>query len=192
MNKPCIALLAAFAASAHAASLRPLPGPDTDALAARVQAQVRTSAATGTQVQFHRRQAFRWQDAEGRSAAIGSVIVQPPAADAVCLLAIDQNGALATWNALAGNDDQPWSCDGEPALTLADVTADGAPDLLVLYPYRPPSNQPFMLPLVLRYSTATHAFELDPDRTRWLRTPDHLPTTLKDMKAQLRRYREAR
>ncbi|MED5619872.1 hypothetical protein [Ideonella sp. BN130291] len=181
-------LLASLCTTAQAASLSPLAEREFNAVALRAESQVRHEMNQPLQVQFHRDQGFRWRGEGARSAAIVSLLVMPEGQPAHCVLAVEREGRLQTLDALATDAQQPWSCDGEPALTLADVDGDGAPDLLVLYPYRAPSNDTFQLPLVLRHRQDKGDFELEAERTRWLREGHRLPATLVQMKQALKAY----
>jgi hypothetical protein len=192
MNRTFLLLLAAAGAGAQAASLTPLAEREFNAVALRAETQVRRDLNQPMQVEFHRRQGFRWQGEGARTAALVSLWVMPQGGQPRCVLAIEGEGLLQTLDALAGDAQQPWSCDGEPALSLADVDGDGTPELLVLYPYRPPSNEVFQLPLVLRYQPAPARFELDAARTQWLRDGGQLPSDLKRMKKARERYPGAR
>jgi hypothetical protein len=183
MKRSCVAMAAGLAAGvAAAAGLVPLPAREFDALAQRAEAQLRTELKPPLQVEWHRRQGFRLPGPP--PVEVASLMAWPESGRAHCVLALDQGGRLQVLDALAEDREQPWSCDGEPALTLADVDGDGAGDLLVLYPYRPPSNEVFMLPLVLRWQAA--GFTLDAGRTRWLR--ERPPADLRQMRQALRRY----
>jgi hypothetical protein len=178
-----IAIAAAWCAgAAAAASLAPLTEREFNAVALRAESQLRQQMKPPLRVEFHRRQGFRLQGAA--PAAIVSLLAWPDSGPAHCVLATEQAGQLQTLDALAEDGDQPWSCEGEPALTLADVDGDGEPDLLVLYPYRAPSNDRFMLPLVLRGHAGPLRFVLDAERTRWLR--ERPPQDLKQMRQALR------
>jgi len=170
------------AGAAAAAGLVPLPEREFHALAQRAEKQLRAQMHQPLEVELHRRQGFRLQGPP--PVAIASLMALPESGPAHCVLVLEQAGQLQTLDALAEDREQPWSCEGEPALTLADVDGDGAGDLLVLYPYRPPSNEVFMLPLVLRRQAA--GFTLDVERTRWLR--ERPPADLKQMRQALRRY----
>lgn len=182
MKRSCIAMAVWLAAGAAAAAgLVPLPEREFNALAQRAEKQLREQMHQPLQVELHRRQGFQLQ---GPPMAIASLMALPESGPAHCVLALEQAGPLQTLDALAEDREQPWSCEGEPALTLADVDGDGAGDLLVLYPYRPPSNEVFMLPLVLRRQAS--GFTLDAGRTRWLR--ERPPADLKQMRLALRRY----
>ncbi|MFZ5544566.1 MAG: hypothetical protein ACOZJZ_13480 [Pseudomonadota bacterium] len=183
---------AALCGSAAAASLAPLAPRDLDALALRAASQVRLDTKEALRMEFHRRQGFRWQGGPHGSADLVSLAAWPPGGGAArCVLAVAQRGQLLTVDALAGDSGQPWSCDGEPALGLADVDGDGSADVLALYPYRPPSNERFMLPLVLRYEPGQGRFVLDAARTAWLRAEGRLPADLRRMKQLLRGYAAA-
>lgn len=171
--------------AALAASLVPLPEREFSALGLRAESRLQLRADGPMRVEFHRRQGFRWQGEGGRTAALLSLMVLPEGAAPRCLLVIEQGGGLDLVDALAGDAGQPWSCDGEPALGQADVDGDGVADLLALYPYRPPSGERFMLPLVFTYRPAAGRFELDASRTASLRTARRLPGTLKELKGRL-------
>jgi len=178
------AALLALAGAAAAAPLVPLPTREFNAAALRAESQLRVQAGQPLRVEFHRAQGFR----SAGGTIIVSLLAWPEGGAARCVLALEQGGAPQLIDALAEDQGQPWSCDGEPALAAADVDGDGAEDLLVLYPYRPPSNERFMLPLLLRQQAAHGGFALDAERTRWLRQGARLPADLKQMRQTLRDY----
>jgi hypothetical protein len=188
MNRLAILLLAGACTTAQAASLTPLPEREFNAAALRAESQLRLQMNQPLRVAFHRRQGFRWQGEGRRTATVVSLMALPEGGPARCVLAVERRGQLQVLDALATDAGQPWACDGEPALSLADVDGDGASDLLALYPFRPPSNEVFQLPLVLHHRPDKGDFELDSARTRWLRDSGQLPATVQQMKQQLQRF----
>jgi len=179
------------AAGAAAGSLKPLDSRSFNALAWRAESQLQQQAAQVLRLEFHRGQGFAWRGEEGRHARVVSLRVQAEGQPAACVLAFEQRGRLQLVDARAGDAEMPWACEGEPAMTLADVDRDGLSDLLVLYPYRAPSGAEFQLPLVLRHRGEQAGVVTDEARTQWLREPAqmHPPVqSVRQLKPLLQRY----
>lgn len=189
------AALLALGAGARAAppALVPLQPNEFDPIGLRAETQWRHQVNHAMQVEFHRAQAFRWQ-AAGPAHAVNVVSLlgwadgaaAASGADAHCALVLEQRGGAQAFDALATDGDMPWSCEGEPAITSTDVDGDRIADLLVLYPYRAPSGDRFMLPLVFVYRPAQAALVLDEAETRRLRARKEPITDLRSMKQALR------
>lgn len=177
---------AAVSACASTAALVPLPTDEFEPAALRAETQWRHQVDQSMRVDFHRQQAFRWQGAgPSHAATIVSLVAWPDSGAAHCALALEQNGQRHAFDALAADADQPWSCDDAPAITSVDVDGDRVPDLLVLYPYRAPSGERFMLPLVFVYQPAQGALVVDEARTAALRARRQPVTDLRSMKQAL-------
>jgi hypothetical protein len=101
---------------------------------------------------------------------------------------------VSSVDALAGEaDTPPWSCEGEPALRVADLDGDGCPEVLAQYRLRPPSGDVFDWAVVLRCDpAATPALAFDAERSaRWraaLLGPA-APRTLRAAEALLKKAR---
>jgi hypothetical protein len=177
-------LLSCMAAAASPV-LTPLSRDDFTAVALRAETEWRHQLDRAMQVDFHRSQAFRWQGDAHAPARIVSLEALPEGEMPRCALAVEQGGHLSLQDALGPDASQPWSCDGEPSITSADVDGDGVADLLVLYPYRAPSGDRFMLPLVFVYQPGRSSLVLDEARTQQLRARRQPVSNLQQMKQAL-------
>ncbi len=154
----------------HSSSSSPSPSPPPPAPSPAPAPGAAQPHPAEQPLGFRRRQAFRGVVA-GKPWRFLSVGWQRnDGGEQHCVLAVLQGTHLITVDALAGEADAlPWSCDGEPALRSVDLDGDGCPEVLALYPMRPPSGERFMWPVVLRCDATRVAWELDAVRTRRLR-----------------------
>jgi hypothetical protein len=123
----------------------------------------------------HRRQAFRGEVTGTVWHVLSAVWQLDSGGEAHCILAAYGGSHwvgdyLVSVDALTGETDAPpWSCDGEPALKIVDLNGDGCPEVLALYPMRPPSGERFYWPLVLRCAAAPLRWDFDRARSQRLR-----------------------
>jgi hypothetical protein len=141
---------------------------DTDAIA--VETIVRKQFTEAMRFGFHRHQAFR-STILGKPWRVLSVSWQlARGGDSHCVLATLRGKNVVPIDAMAGEVDvPPWSCDGEPALQIIDLNGDFCPEVLALYPMRPPSGEQFLWPLVLRCDAKNVTWAFDPPRSQRLR-----------------------
>lgn len=149
-------------ARAPAPRVRPLTGAAYERLALATENRVREQVDAPLRMDFHRRQAWRIKGAGPVETQLVSVAWwKESGGEAHCVLALAPAapaGAalqLTTVDALEGEaDPPPWSCEGEPAVRIADLDADGCPEVLAQYTLRPPSGEVFPWGVVLRCEPA--------------------------------------
>ena len=166
-----VAAIAADAVTAHC-------GKEYDDDARIVEAAMRAPEKDMLNFDFHRDQAFRgstagkswrvlsvgwWRGDNGGKTRCALVVLQEHSVKRVDVLR-DQNATM------------PWSCEGEPALRITDLDGDSCPEIIALYPIRPPSGDVFDAPIVLRCDAKTVSWTLDETRTQRLENARSLKT----------------
>jgi hypothetical protein len=177
--------------AALATPVTPLSGRAYNATALALEARIQREVNAPLRVSFHRKQAFEGGPAAARWRVLSVAWQREDGGASHCVLAVMQGAEQGTEqtngqnkqgqqgahdvhvDALAGErDEPPWSCDGEPALRIRDLDNDGCPEVIALYPMRPPSGERFTWPLVLRCdgARADPTWALDTPRTQRLRS----------------------
>lgn len=184
-----LGLSVSAAIAADGGRLQPLSAREFNRPALAAEEALRIATPEVRRVDFHRAQGFRWRSPSRVPVTVVSLLVQRDGRPPQCVLALQDGPEPMLVPALAGDADMPWSCEDEPALTLADVDGDGRAELIALYPHAAPSGERFQLPLVLRRTAGTPPAALDDARTRRLRESGRLPTTLAEAVRLLREDR---
>lgn len=140
---------------------------NVDAIA--VETAIRKDVDAPLSVAFHHDQAFRGKIL-GKPWRVLSVAWHlENGGEEHCVLAVLSGDEEVHVDALAGElDAPPWSCDGEPTLRITDLDGDTCPEVIALYPMRPPSGEQFRWPIVLRCDAAKLKWDMDAERTRRL------------------------
>lgn len=69
---------------------------------------------------------------------------------------------------LGPNDGRPWTCDNTEAISFLDNYQDGSLKIIALYSVTPPSNETFILPIVLKFNFHTPLLAIDNNLTNEL------------------------
>jgi hypothetical protein len=139
-------------------------------LALKAETALRERIGRPMRVEFHRAQGFRFGKAQDAVSLVSFDWTPQGGGDTHCVVNIFHGTRLSSIDALEPDTSVPWSCDGEPSLKFADVDGDSCIDVVALFPYRPPSREHFLLPLVLACTEAGRAHGVDAARTVWLRS----------------------
>jgi hypothetical protein len=170
----CAISAAAYAAAPSAAVAR-YTGSAYNIDAIALETTVRHEENAAMSFTAHRRQAFRGEVAGVAWHLLSAVWQLDKGGEAHCILAAYggshwASNDIVSIDALNGETDPPlWSCDGEPALQIIDLDGDGCPEVLALYPMRPPSGERFLWPLVLQCAAAPLRWDFDRARSQRLR-----------------------
>lgn len=70
---------------------------------------------------------------------------------------------------LGPKDSRPWTCDNTEAISFLDHYQDGSLKIIALYSVTPPSNETFILPIVLKFNFHTPVLTIDNNLTNELR-----------------------
>lgn len=153
-----------------AQTLKRLPEREVNALALKAETTLRLQQDRALRVGFHRKSSFRLALPGGKSLDLTSLTYAgEDGSEPHCVLAVEQRQGITLLNPLEGEDDPPWSCDGEPALQWTDLTGDAQPEMLVIYPYRPPSGERFWQSFVLHLDAREPSLDWDQKLTQQLR-----------------------
>ena len=89
-------------------------------------------------------------------------------------------------NTVAPKDDESfWTCDGTQAMSFRDFYPDGSPKIIVLYNITPPSNERFILPVILKLDLSKSSLEVDEPLTRTLEDTD--VNTIQEVRSYLKK-----
>ncbi|MBT1070828.1 hypothetical protein [Pelotalea chapellei] len=90
------------------------------------------------------------------------------------ILLFDEGGKVkSVFSTLAPkNDESFWTCDGTEAISFKDHYPDGSLKIIVLYNVTPPSNERFILPVILKFDLKNSSLGIDEDLTRKLKNVD--------------------
>lgn len=89
---------------------------------------------------------------------------------------------------LGPNDDRPWTCDGTKAMSFSDYYPDGSLRIIALYNVTPPSNERFVLPIVIKMDHKNPSLLIDEILTSKLDDKDI--TTIKAARALLKNIQQ--
>jgi len=93
-------------------------------------------------------------------------------------------GAIST---VAPQDDESfWTCDGTAAMSFKDYYPDGSPKVIVLYNVTPPSNERFILPVILKLDLNKPSLKIDEALTRKLEDAD--VNTIQEVRSYLKKH----
>ncbi|MEY4561530.1 MAG: hypothetical protein RLZZ618_807 [Pseudomonadota bacterium] len=175
----------------NTSSVQRLPRPAFDALAAKAEAKLRERVKEPMFIEFDRAQSFRFGPAADSTQLLSLSWTPRNGGGTHCVIHLARGKQLLAVDVLEPDLDMPWTCDDPPAVKIVDVDGDGCLDVLAIYPFRPPSNERFPLPIVLTCTLDGKNHQLDVERTNWLRTPTgkHPTDTLAQALRSLDRFR---
>ena len=155
---------------AFAAEVTVLGREEAEILSERVTRQLQTSVdPTATDIVTFWSQVFQVEKGDKRYQTLSLGYRSGDRRSIECVLAVVSGRQIHLFSAdsVEPNIDS-WHCDGAPALRFAEVNGDNADDLLAMFPFRPPSNEVFYLPLVFVFDISAGLFNYDNNRSRWL------------------------
>lgn len=93
-------------------------------------------------------------------------------------------GVLST---LAPKDDESfWTCDSTEAMSFRDFYPNGNLKIIALYNVTPPSNERFILPVILKFDLKNSSLEIDEELTSKLEDAD--VTTIQEVRSYLKKH----
>ncbi len=106
------------------------------------------------------------------------------------ILLFDKSGAIKSVLNTVGpeNKKRPWACDYIEAMSFRDYYPDGSSKVIVLYNVTPPSNERFMLPVILKLDFNKPSLEIDEILTGKLRRAD--VNTIQEVRSYLKKHLE--
>jgi hypothetical protein len=99
------------------------------------------------------------------------------------VLLFDSSGTIKSAFDTAGPDhaSRYWACDYVEAMSFRDYYPDGSLKIIVVYYATPPSNERFLLPVILRLNFKKPSLEIDEELTRKLEDAD--ANTIQEVRA---------
>lgn len=104
------------------------------------------------------------------------------------ILLFDWTGKIKdTLNSIAPSDDESvWTCDGAKAISFRDYYPDGSLKIIVLYNVTPPSNEYFILPVIIKFDFSKPSLKIDETLTRKLEGAD--VNTIQGVRSYLKKF----
>lgn len=104
------------------------------------------------------------------------------------VLLFDKSGAIKSALDTAGPDHESrfWACDYVEAMSFNDYYSDGALKIIAVYYATPPSNERFLLPVILKFDSNKPSLTIDEALTLKLEEAD--VDTIKEVRAYLKKH----